>query len=107
MEQKNTTPEALVSNREKELKEETLYKITFSILRNKTPIARPKEQNRRYCNAPNRTATPIAQPERRHAIIVKRKGISQTIVDLNAEGNKSLKKLRNPRRPKKLLPTNR
>ena len=50
---KNTIPEAIILNRERENKQEPLHKITYTGKYGTRPKERPKERNCRYYNAPN------------------------------------------------------
>ena len=50
---KNTIPEALISHRGKDIKEEPIYKITYTGQYGTMSEERNKDRNCRYCHAPN------------------------------------------------------
>ena len=50
---KRITLEALISKREKKVKQETIHKITHTGNYGTRPKKRPKEWNCKYCDAPN------------------------------------------------------
>ena len=55
---KNSISEALISDQEKEMKEEPSHKITYAGKYGTRPKDRPKERNCRFCNAPNWNRNP-------------------------------------------------
>ena len=98
---KNTIPEALISNRENEVKENPIKQTNVHRkIRTKTEIADIAKHQIGNLNL-------NAQPENQYFKTAKRKDTSGKYADPNTENNTKLTKLRTSLRPKKLKPTGR
>ena len=102
---KNTIPEALILNREKTSK---MNQYTEWHIPTNTEQNRKRDQKTEFADIETHQIgirTRNVHLENEYAIIVKRNRTSQKHANSNTENDTKLKKLRDPKRPRKVIPT--